>query len=1082
MDGLCSPAELLAEAKNLGHHALAITDHGTLSAHREHQAAAKEAGLKPILGVEAYISETDRFDRRAKKKRDDNTSIFNHIILLAKNQQGVQNLNKLSEIGWTEGFYSKPRIDRDVLSEYGDGLIVLSGCMNGLIAKAIEREDMTKAHLLTEWFKDRFEDDFYMEIQPHNPVQLNSTLLELADMYSIKPVVTNDCHFATEDQRAVEEALLILSTKPKIAQDSTFKESAEIKNIFERFNYLYPDRPISFEKIDVYVQSRELANKALEEAGFNRPDAFENTVEIADKVQDYDYPKALELLPQPKTDAYDRLVKMCNTGMRKMGFNKNTAYTDRLAEELLVIKNKNFSSYFLIEADMVTWARSKDILVGPGRGSAVGSLVCYVLGITQVDPIENGLLFARFINEERNDFPDIDTDFQDTRRGEVREYLKKKFTHVSGISTYSYFRDKGVIRDVARIFYVPLDETNAALKVIGKLGTFEDFETSPNTLEFRNKYPEVLDYARKLRNRIRGNGYHPSGLLIAKDELTKWTPLESRKDENNPVNQRILVSSYDMDTVADIGLIKYDLLGLKTLSVIKDAVDEIKRGRGKEIDLLAIDREDTKVYDMLNAGYTKGVFQLEQPAYTKLVTEMKLSTFGHLVASNALVRPGAMNTVGESFVARKDGREQVQYIHPIMEPITAETYGVVIYQEQVMQTMVQLAGMSWATADKVRKIIGKKKDVSEFDAYKAEFVTGAGKNISEQDADKLWHDFEAHAGYSFNKSHAYAYSMLSFWTAWLKYYWPHEFMYALLKNEKDDDSRTDYLIEAKRLKIRILLPHVDKSDAEFSVEGDAIRFGLGAVKSISTEKGAQRIISGAPYGSYARFKEYASRKGSGINVRMIDSLNLVGGASFDDNPLRGDESDHFYEVLNIPKFKTGDLSPHMKSQITACDDFDPKGCALYLAMVKEIKRGPGWARVDFIDESGSMGVFHTEHTTIEPGQMYLVLVADNRIARFMPIDEVAERADDALVRYLNAETINIDADKYVVISFNSMTAKSKKRYAHAVLSDRHKNLKKILVFNKQYPKALTTFKHGAVVKVSLARTDTDDLYLKDVLV
>ena len=1081
MDGLCTPQELVSAAKDLGHHALAITDHGTLSAHREHQIATKEAGIKPILGVEAYISETDRFDRRAVKKRDDNTSVFNHIILLAKNQSGVESLNKLSEIAWTEGFYHKPRIDLETLDEYGNDLIVLSGCMNGLIAKAIEKEDPEKADRITRWFKDRFDGDFYMEIQPHNPQSLNHALINLSDLYGVKPVVTSDCHFATEDQRAVEEIMLILSTKPKVSPESTYIQSSKIGDIFERLNYLYPDRPISFEKIDVYIQSREMISMSLEKQGITRLDVFENTLEIADKVQNYDYLESLDLLPQPKTDAYGRLVKMCNTGMKRLGLSKNQSYVDRLNEELLVIKNKNFSSYFLIEADMVAWARSKDILVGPGRGSAVGSLVCYVLGITQVDPIENGLLFARFINEERNDFPDIDTDFQDTRRGEVREYLKKKFTHVSGISTYSYFRDKGVIRDVSRVFYIPLNEVNSALKVVGKLGTFEDFEDSPNTLEFRNKYPEVLYYARKLRNRIRGNGYHPSGLLIAKDELSKWSPLESRKDTNNPVNERIVVSSYDMDTVADIGLIKYDLLGLKTLSVIKDTVDEISRGHGKEIDLLAINKEDIEVYNMLNDGYTKGVFQLEQAAYTKLVVDMKLSTFNHLVASNALVRPGAMNTVGGSFVARKDGSEQVHYDHEIMERITRETYGVVIYQEQVMQTMVQLAGMSWSTADKVRKIIGKKKDVSEFDVYKAEFIEGAVKNVSEEVAKRLWHDFEAHANYSFNRSHAYAYSMLSFWTAWLKYYYPHEFMYALLKNEKDDDSMTEYLIEAKRLGVRILLPHVDKSKADFSVDGDAIRFGLGSLKYISKDKGAPKILMNAPYGSYKNLLHFAGEKSSGINTRMIDSLNMVGAAAFKDNPLRGDESDYFYEYLNIPKFKTGSISPHMRSQITSCEDFDTKGCAIYLALVKEIKRGKGWSRVDFIDETGTMGVFHNEHTTIEPGQMYLILVADNKILRFIPIDEISKRFDDPVVRYLNAETINIESDKHIVMAFYSMTARSGKKYAHCVLSDNQKNLKKILVFNKEYPKGLGYLKNGAVVKVSLDKTDTDDLYLKEII-
>jgi DNA polymerase III subunit alpha len=1078
MDGLCSPAELLAAAKDLGHHALAVTDHGTLSAHREMQIAAKEAGLKPILGVEAYISETDRFDRRAVKNRDDNTSVFNHIILLAKNQDGVQNLNRMSEVAWTEGFYRKPRIDLEILDQYGDGIIVLSGCMNGLISKAIEREDPEKADRITRWFKDRFDGDFYMEVQPHNPPELNSQLMDLADLYSIKPVVTNDCHFATEDQRALEEALLIMSTKPKMAPGTSYAESKKIKDVFERLNYLYPDRPISFEKIDVYVQSRQDAAKVLAEQGITRDDVFENTLEIADKVGDYEFHEGLSLLPQPKVDASERLTSMCNAALKKRGLDKDEKYVERLQIELDVIKNKDFSAYFLIEADMIKWAKSKDILVGPGRGSAAGSLVCYLLGITQVDPLKYGLLFARFINEERNDFPDIDTDFQDTRRGEVKEYLHRKFKNVASIATYSYFRDKGVVRDAARVFAVPLGEVNKALK---KVEDFEDFESSPNTLEFRNAYPEVLEYARKLRGRIRGTGAHAAGLVVAKENISNFTPLETRSDPKNPVSGRTIVTAYDMDQVADIGLIKYDLLGLKTLSVIKDTLDAIKERRDKEIDLAEINLDDPKVHAMLTAGFTRGVFQVEAVPYTNLIMKMGTEKFDHLAASNALVRPGAMNTVGASFVARKDGREQVKYDHPILEEITKETYGVIIYQEQVMQACVKLAGMSWAEADKIRKIIGKKKDVREFDEYRERFVEGASEHVTREVAEKLWHDFEAHAGYSFNKSHAVAYSMLSFWTAWLKYYYPNEFMYAVLKNEGDADSRTDYLIEAKRLGIKILLPHVNKSQADFTLEGKAIRFGLGDIKSISPEKGAPRIIAGAPYKSYAHLLEYAGAKGSGINSRMIDSLNAIGAAVFDDNPPTGDESSNLYEYLNIPKFSTGGLPPSIMSQITKLEDYEEQGCFIHIAMVKSIKRGTGWSRVELVDESGTIGLFHAEQTTIEPGQMYLILAAENRISRFIPIDELDERSDDALIRFLKADEIKVPDNKRVVLAFNALKTKAGKSYAHVVVANNKKEMERVIAFTKNYPKALSNCKTGAVVQLSLAPLDDGGHYIKDII-
>jgi DNA polymerase-3 subunit alpha len=479
---------------------------------------------------------------------------------------------------------------------------------------------------------------------------------------------------------------------------------------------------------------------------------------------------------------------------------------------------------------MINWAKSQDILVGPGRGSAAGSLVCYSLGITDVDPIEYNLLFFRFINPERNDFPDIDTDFDDRRRKEVKDYLKKKFKHVASISTYTYFKEKGVVRDAARVFMVPLQDVNRAMKSVD---TFEDFMESPNTKEFRIKYPEVIWLAERLRGKIRSVGVHAAGVVVAKDDIRKYAPVESREDLQDKVSGRIPVVAYDMDTVADIGLIKLDALGLKTLSVIADSIKSIKERTGKEIILSSLTMDDANVYKTLGEGYTKGIFQAEATPYTNLLMKMGIDKFEDLVASNALVRPGAMNTVGASYVNRKNGKEAVNYTHEILRPFTENTYGVIIYQEQVMQACVYLGGMSWSEADKVRKIIGKKKDAKEFDEFKDKFIAGASKHITEKKAKSLWHDFEAHAGYSFNRSHAVAYSMLSYYTAWLKTYYPLEFIFSILKNENDNSVRTEYLIEAKRLGLKVLLPHINESDLYFSLKDDAIRFGLAEVKFIS---------------------------------------------------------------------------------------------------------------------------------------------------------------------------------------------------------------------------------------------------------
>lgn len=1076
MDGLCSPHELLSAAKDLGQTTVAITDHGTLSAHRDMQKAAKELGMKPILGVEAYISETDRFDRRDIKNRDDNTQVFNHIILLAKDEAGLKNLQSLSELAWSEGYYRKPRIDTEVLGEYGDGIIVLSGCMNGLISKAIEKNNPEKAENITRWFKNRFGNDFYMEIQPHNPPELNHALLELADRFSVNPIVTSDCHFATADQRAVEEALLILSTKPTASKEYDFDKSRKM-DIFDRLNYLYPERPISFEQIDVYIQSRAEIIEHLSAMGIKRDDIYESTLEVADKIGDYEFIENKNLLPVPKRNASVKLRELCMQGLEQRGIGYDDAYMQRLEEELEVIKKKKFDAYFLVVQDMISWSKSEGILVGPGRGSAAGSLVCYLLGITEVDPIKYDLLFGRFINEERNDFPDIDTDFEDSRRGEVKEYLRKKFKNVASISTYQFFKDKGVVRDAARVFLVPLHEVNSALKTVE---TFEEYESSPNTLDFRNKYPEVTELARQLRGRIRGSGMHAAGIVVAKEPIRNYAPIETRKDPSDSVSGRIPVVAYDMEQAAEIGLIKIDALGLKTLSVISNTIKIVKERTGKDIVLTDIPLDDKKIYLDLTMGYTKGVFQAEATPYTNLIMKMGVDKFEDLVASNALVRPGAMNTVGAKYMARKRGDEVTEYVHPIMQQYLESTYGVIIYQEQVMQACVYLAGMSWADADKIRKIIGKKKDVHEFDQFKSKFIEGASEKISAEAAEELWHDFEAHAGYSFNRSHAVAYSMLSYWTAWLKHYYPLEFMFALLKNEGDKDARTEYLLEAKRLGLKVLLPHVNESEIDFSIQGNAIRFGLANVKFIS-DNIANKIMDARPFKNYAHLMETAQSKGSGINSRAIAALNKIGGAAFDDNPRNGDESENFYEYLNIPKFDTKAITPEIRSQINPLSDFEEKGCFILMAMVKSIKRGKGWSRVELVDDTGSIGIFHTEGTQIEPNNMYLFLVGDNRIHRYVTIDDVAgKKSDDVFIKYLHSSDLNINDDQYRVVDFTPYRTKQNKMMAHIILSDSEKNLSRVIVFPKNYTLALGKMRPGHACEPEIKKMDDGTIFVKDI--
>ena len=1090
LDGLNTAEEYMARAVELGMTHLACTDHGNNSVHREFQKAAKAAGITPILGQEMYISATGRDDRRSAAKRDDGTKTYNHLIVLAQNEEGLRNLNRLSEIAWTEGFYQKPRIDFEVLEEHNSGLIVLSGCIGGLISKALEDGNDIAANNFTARFKSIFGERFFMELQGHNPAELNAGLLALAREHGVKPVVTSDCHYAREEDLWLEEAMLILSTNPKAAKEFDFSKSQKME-MLERFNYLYPDRTMTFQEYQIFLRSAEQHRAMLAKQGID-DEAIRNTMEVAGMIGDYPYHEGLDLLPKPKNGDPDELLeKKAWAGLRNKGLDTKSEYVDRLREELEIVKDKNFSTYFLIEANALNWARSKEIFIGPGRGSGAGSLLNYCLGITQVDPIEHHLLFFRFINPERNDFPDIDTDVEDRRRSEIKDYMKRTYKHVASIATFGTFQGKNSVRDAARVFRVPLGDVNRALKGADwppQVDWFQMFSGTPNGIEFSRKYPEVMKLAKFMHGRIRSQGMHAGGLVVSKEPISNYAPMQTAKDNSDEAGARIPLVAYDMEVVAEIGLIKYDFLGLKALSILSDTVKMVKERHGIDIDLNSIALDDAKIYDNLSKGYTKGVFQCEAVPYTNLLIKMGgVKNFDELVASNALVRPGAMNSsAGASFINRKEGTEMVEYVHKDMQPFTKDTYGVVIYQEQVMLTMTELAGMKMTTADKVRKIIGKKRDVSEFEQYKNEFIEGASQKVTKRQAENLWHDFEAHAGYSFNKSHAVAYSLLSYWTAWLKEYYPLEFMTAVLRNEGDKDSLLDYLMEAKRMGIRVMLPHVNASGISFEIQsdekGDFIRFGLSNIKYISGKIGS-RLLEYRPFNSYNELYELVMTKGSGLSTRVLGSLNAIGGAAFPDNPRRGDERDNFFEYLNIPAFQTKDLPPVMKAQFRPLDEFSPDETFVSMGMVRGIKTGPGWARIEIVDESGSAGVFTDEHTAIETGKMYVLLIANNRVSRYISVSDLTEDKGGRFQEFLEATGFpDVPEGMQKVVAFNTRTTKAGKKMADVVLSDENKNLTSALVFpGPTFMKAYSRCTEGAVVDIKLSNTQDGTLYVDNVL-
>ena len=1074
-DGIATPQEYVDRAAALGMPAIAITDHGSLSGHREMYRAAKEKGIKPILGIEGYITK-DRHDHTDKKAKNDPLDLnYNHLIILAKNKKGLENLNKLNEIAWTEGFYKKPRIDWEIMEQYKEGLIITSGCLSGVLAKAIEADELAYAKEHIKWCKDTFGDDYYLEVMPHNPPEINKTILDLADEFGITPVVTPDCHHSDPSQAEIQELKLILNSySNKTEKDVTYEKSCKHDNLMDRLDYLYgADRQMSFKNFEIHLLSYEEMKAAMEKQGIDREDMYQATLEIVDKVEDYEIQDYQDLLPVQYMNPNAELRTLALEGLTLMGLEKDQVYLDRIEEEMKVIEDKNFGPYFLVVRSMIAWAKKEDIMVGPGRGSAAGSLLCYALGITDIDPIKHGLLFFRFINPERNDFPDIDTDIQDNRRDEVKDYLVRQYKHVASIATFLTFKDKGVVRDIARVLNIPLIDVNKVMKVVD---TWDDYCNSKQAEWFREKYPEIEKYGDQLRGRIRGTGIHAAGVVTSKQPIFKFAPMETRTAPGT--KERIPVVAVDMAEAERIGLIKIDALGLKTLSVIQDTIKIVEERNGTKVDLHKINMEDDNVYRMLSDGYTKGVFQCEATPYTNLIVKMGVKNFNELAASNALVRPGAMNTIGKDYIARKHGKQNISYHHQVMKAFTQETYGCILYQEQVMQACTELGGMTMAEADQVRKIIGKKKDAKEFDKFKDKFVEGASRFLSPNDAKDLWHDFEAHAGYSFNKSHAVAYSTLSYWTAWLKYYHPLEFMFAILKNEGDKDARTEYLIEAKRMNIKVKLPHINDSDADFKIEGKGIRFGLTAIKYIS-DNIANKYMEARPFRDYKHLEEFTFTKGSGANSRALAALRAVGGATFTDNPRNDEEiRQNLYEYLNLPEFQTS-VPQHYYAFMDEVCDFEEKGAFILMGMIKTIKRGKGWSRVEILDKTGSVGIFDDEQTAIESGKTYILLCSDNRIVTAIPADET-KGSESGLVKILNYRQLPYKDEELFVVSFKPRITKAGKKMASLVLADTDRNLHSVTVFPTSFAKAYMKIEEGHSYKFSFGKTKDGTVIMEDV--
>lgn len=1088
LDGLNTPEEYMARAKELGMTHLAQTNHGTLSGHRDFQRAAKDAGIVPILGMEGYISATDRFDRRAKNKREDGTQTFNHIGLLAANENGLKNLNAMNREAWDSGFYHKPRIDMELLEEYSDDIIVLSGCLNGLMSKSLENGDYDKALKTAQHLRRIFGDRFFIEIQTHNPIEINHGLMQLGQDTGAKVVVTSDCHHARKEDLWVQEAFLILSTKPKTASSFDLSKSQQM-DWLERFNYLYPDRKMTFQEFGLHLNSAQEHLEGLAAQGIGS-EPIENTDIVARMIGDYPYYENLDLLPQPDDtveDLDEELRRLVFEGLKKRGLDHLPEYVERMEHELGVIRQMGFATYFLILADVIQWALSQNIFVGPGRGSGVSSLVNYCLFITNIDPIPYKLLFFRFLDPDRPDWPDVDVDIEVKRRHEIKDYVSRKYGHAANIMTFNYFRGKSAIKAAASVFKIPQGEVNRATKGLTEDPDFpvlDMYEKSESTAEFRKKYPEVLKLARALEGRIKGTGMHAGGTVISKLPIENYVPMETRVDPNDEAGARVPVIAVDMNEAAKIGLIKYDFLGLNNLTVILEAMDSIKERTGRTIDPYGdlADLSDAKVYEMLSQGHTKGVFQCEGGPYTNTILSMGgVHNFEDLVSSNALVRPGAADSsIGENYIKGKNEGD-FEYIHADTKYFTEETFGQILFQEQQMLLCTEVAGMTMGEANKVRKAISK-KILKDLQVWKPAFIEGASKKIGERKAEFVWDDLEKSAAYAFNRAHSVGYSMISYWTAWFKVNYPVEYMCALMNNLSGTDIKVKAmfsLMETKRMGVTVRLPHINASDVKNRVEDNAIRMGLSSIKGIA-EKGAVKIIDNGPYDSYAHFTSIAKTKGSGINATAINALNKVGGAAFEDNPRTGEERKNFYEILNIPAFDSGDLDAHVKSQFRPLTEYIENETFVVFGMVYNIKTGPGWALIEYADETGSAGSFTSQNTPIEKGKIYVMLISNNRIARYASLDDLSAGKAGALGKYLEKTEFDLRDGEYRCVSYNTRTTKAGKKMADAIFTDADKNLTGAMVFESMVQKATMPCVTASRVKVQFAETQSGAVYVKDI--
>ena len=858
LDGACRIGEVVSLAKNLGMKSLAITDHGVLYGAVAFYKECKAQGVKPIIGCEVYVAPRSRFDKVHGLDSD-----RYHLILLCKNETGYQNLLKLVSSAWVDGFYTKPRVDREILEKYSDGLIALSGCLFGEVAQKILSRNIDEAKETARWYKNTFgEGNYYLEVQNHGMVEEKEVLdgiVNISRELDIPMVATNDVHYCKKEDADVQSVLIAVQTNKVVGEDNA----------------------LDFQSDEFYLKSGD----EMLEAFRDYPEAVQNTNIIAERCN-FDFEFGVTKLPLfdiPTDDHRAYLKNECIKGLGNLLGVIPDNYKERLDYELSVIDEMGFNDYFLIVADFIRFAKSKDIPVGPGRGSAAGSLAAYALGITGIDPIQNKLLFERFLNPERVSMPDIDIDFCYERRGEVIDYVTRKYgtDRVAQIVTFGTMQAKAAVRDVARALGLPYSTGDIVAKQISR--DYPDIKTAlEKNPELKTLYnsddniKKLIDYAIRVEGMPRHASTHAAGVVITRDEVSSYVPLAKNGDQT--------VTQFTMTEIEQLGLLKMDFLGLRTLTVINDAVNDIKK-HTPDFDITKIPLDSKDVFREMSRGNTSGIFQCESAGMTNLIVNMRPERFSDIAAAIALYRPGPMFFI-DSYLINRKHPENIKYRTPLLKDILDETNGCMVYQEQVMQVFRTLAGYSYGRADVVRRAMSKKKrDVMENE--RNIFINGltdekgniviegaVRRGIDENTADAIFSDMISFASYGFNKSHTAAYGLIAYQTAYLKCKYPKEFMAAILTSVIGDEGKTiGYIEECKRLNIKVLSPHVNRSGNRFSVVGNDIVFSLLSIKNLGRALIDKIERERKENGEFKTFWDFCKRiSGNELNRRALESL------------------------------------------------------------------------------------------------------------------------------------------------------------------------------------------------------------------